>query len=171
MSQNHEPVLIVDPVIGLKKKLSLPGGISREAALARAHDRLQEQRKEAIDDLVTRIAALRQMGDTLDGMLLTKQDMSDLQEQLDEILNIAGTFHMWNLVTTAAFLYDLLRSRTARHRLNADSLNTFIHAMQLFAIPSGRYEEDGLVVLEQLRRLFEFFAPGQVPRQQMLGAA
>ena len=171
MSEKFEQAVILDPVIGLKRKLSLPGGISREAALARAHDRLQDQRKDALEDLVARIAALRRENGRPFRVVLSRQEAADLMEQLDEIMNIAGTFHLWNLVTAAALLCDLLCSRTARLRLNADAINTFIHAMHLFAIPSGRFDADGLAVLEHLRRLFSFVAPGECPSEAVRGAA
>ena len=113
---------------------------------------------------MTRIAALRRKDGAAGGMPLPREQIEDLLDQLNEILNIAGTFHLWNLVTTAALLYELLRSSQSRHRINPDSLNSFIHAMHLFAIPSGRYEADGLKLLEQLRCLYEIAAPVTGPR-------
>ena len=160
MKENRLPVLIEAPATSLKKKLSSPGGISRETALARAQECLQAQRQDAIEDLIGRIVTLRQMGGALDGMQMSEEEMNEMLTQLDEILNIAGTFQMWNLVTTTAFLHDLVRRKAGR--LNVDALNTFTHAMQLFAIPSKRFEADGLIVLEQLRRLFEFSGQSSV---------
>lgn len=157
MLEKDQPVVISDPDIGLKKKLSLPGGISREVALVRAQDHLDHQRRAATEDLVARIVALRQSGGPADRTQLSAEEVSELLAQLDEILNIAGTFHMWNLVTTTAFLYDILRAKPGR--LNADALDTFTRAMHLFAIPSGGFEADGLQVLEQLRCLFDFVTP------------
>ena len=166
MRQEYRPFELVDPVIGLKRKLSAPGGISREVALSCAHDKLQEQRNDATEDLVKQILALRQIGAARSSMQLSKTEVNELLSRLDEILNVAGTYKISNVVTTASFLSEILSAKP--WRLNKDVLNTFIHVMHLFTLPGGTHEEDGLLVLKQLRHLFDPVEPVQRGRGNML---
>lgn len=130
-----------------------PGGLSREAAVARAAARLAGQREPALAALEGWITALEQhVADA------RPDGFADLRRLADRIIAAAAAYEMDALAAGARRLADLVQLFERRGAVQAAALGLHVRALRLLApVPSAR--EAGLV-LQELDRLRRHCAEG-----------
>ena len=158
MSSNKKKARIFVPPSNLKEQLSRPGGKSRDDAVKAAIagvEALREQSMGAIDTAIQAVEAAAQEGT---GGTLTEANLNDVLRSADEIVELAGTFHLENLDAAARSLCDLVGLLFKTSPYPAAPVAVHARALRLFA--PGRPSLSSIeieMVFAELGRFRAFF--------------
>jgi hypothetical protein len=146
------------PASTLKEQLSRPGGKSRDEAVKAAMagvEALREKSMDAIDSAIQAVEAVAQEGSN---GVLTEAKLHDVLRNADEIVELAGTFHLENLDAAGRSLCDLVGLLLKTSPYPAEPIVVHARALRLFA--PGRPSLSAAqteVILGELSRFRAFF--------------
>lgn len=143
---------LLEPVVRLREKLSRPGGITREEAVARAQISLEAQRPLALGAIETAILAI---SDILNqqGEMLGADTLSELLRNADDVHNVAGLYQLNELSNAAVLLCALVERRPAKASLRG-AIRVFVSALRYFSAPQAD-PYTARAMLDELRRLVD----------------
>ncbi len=149
MKSRAPKVRVSKPSPTLTALVNRPGGMLRDAAIARGQAALEVQREPARKALLLLIAAL----DVMAQGAVSANQLRELQRLTDQVISLASLFGMMPLEGAGKRLSELLSVLQAKGLAHGEAIAVHVRAMRLFAAAG----EQAPGVMEELDRVLAHF--------------
>jgi hypothetical protein len=151
------------PLLPLQDAITLPGGITRDCAVAAAQENLRAINGEVDMGIESAIQALEVIvGSAVEGCLAPDQ-LRAVLDQADQVVNIAGTFGYETLDQASRGLCDIADGLLREGRNVLAPVAVHVRAMRLFSpLRAALPAEDAARILAELHRVAAHYNCGPI---------